>query len=163
MSVVAPLAASSREPQKPRRLPKPIRNALVLMVRGDEDGRVIDFIAAAKRCGVAPDVMRRWLDRGEARQFLRNERQAWRAAICAANEIALRKIRDGENAMASVRAVQVLEQLDTEQRHAGAFAPVAGFCIVIGDKVWTPPSPPQKPTIDVTPAPAETSIERPPR
>jgi hypothetical protein len=174
MSVVAPLSASSREPQKPRRLPKPIRQALVLMVRGDEDGRVIDFIAAAKRCGVAPDVMRRWLDRGEARQFLRSERQVWRAAICAANELALADVRDrSENQMARVHAVRALEGMTESETRVGASAPASpGFTIVIAPHFQSQLD--EATVIDASPRPApraraepelvnDPTIFRPPR
>jgi hypothetical protein len=59
-------------------------------------------------------MMRRWLGRAEAISFLRAERSRFRASACAANEAYLVAIRSGENSMAAVRAIQVLEGLDQE-------------------------------------------------
>jgi hypothetical protein len=82
----------------------------------DPHGAPIDFIEAAKLCEVKPDVMRRWLDRPAVRALLHAERRAFRAAICAGNERALQKVRDGsENGMAVIGSVRVLEQLDEDE------------------------------------------------
>jgi hypothetical protein len=144
-----PLTASGpRDPEKqPRPMPKHVKDAIVLMVRGrpdDPDGKPLDFIEAAKRCGLKPDQMRKWLDRSECRSFLRAERKAWREAICAGNESALQRVRDGDNAMASVRAVQVLERLDEEQEarsHGQVLAPGLVIQIVSDANVTTPTAP----------------------
>ena len=73
MSVGPPLMTSGpRDPKRPRPVPKPVRDVIVLMVRGrsdDPDGKPIDFVEAAKLCDVKPDVMRRWLDRPAVRSF----------------------------------------------------------------------------------------------
>ena len=165
MSVVPALTASgSRDPAKrPRPVPKQIREMIVLMVYGqpdDPDGRPLDFIEAAKRCEVKPDVARRWLDRPEVRAFLHAERRAFREAICCGNESALKRVRDkSENGMCVVASVRTLENLNEEASAPGRGVPIApGFQIVI--MVPPPPQVPLgSPAIDVTPARPELDAE----
>src|SRR5690348_11586368 len=114
-----PLTASGpRELKRPRPIPRNVRDAIALMVFGrldDPDCRPLDFIEAAKTAGIKPDVMRRYLDRGEVRALLHAERRAFRDAICAGNEGALARVRDtAANSMARVAAVRALEQLDAD-------------------------------------------------
>jgi hypothetical protein len=116
MATNPPLRASGpRELKRPRPIPRTVRDAIVLMVYGkldDPDCKSLDFIEAAKLAGIKPDVMRRYLDRAEVRILLRNERRAFRDAICAGNEGALRRVRDkSANGMATVAAVRALEQI----------------------------------------------------
>src|SRR6516162_5841696 len=104
-----PVAASRREPARAVRLPEGVRLAIIDMIElGD------DFISAGKRHGVKPQVMRRWLGRAEAISFLRKERARFRQSVCAQNEAYLVAIRGGDNSMAAVRAIQVLEGLDEQ-------------------------------------------------
>jgi hypothetical protein len=120
-----------------------------LMVQGsadDESSSPLDFIAAGRQVGMAPDVARRWLDRGEFRQALRAERRAYRESLMAGNEAALVRVRDkSENAMAVVRSVQVLEQIDDEAARAPAGTRTPGLVIQI---VNTAPPRPEPVTID---------------
>jgi hypothetical protein len=117
MPINPPLRASgSRELNRPRPIPKAVRDAITLMVYGkieDPDCAPVDFITAAKLSGIKPDVMRRWLDRAPVRALLRSERRAFREAICAGNEAALQRVRDkSANGMVTVAAVRALEQID---------------------------------------------------
>ena len=79
MPVVAPLASSNpRDREKRRPVPKPVRDAIVLMVYGrpdDPDGRPVDYIEAGKAAGIKPDIMRRWLDKPAVRALLHSERR----------------------------------------------------------------------------------------
>lgn len=122
-----PLTASgSRELKRLRPIPRPVRTAITLMVYGkieDPDCAPVDFITAAKLSGIKPDVMRRWLDRAPVRALLRSERRAFREAICAGNEQALRRVRDkSANGMVTVAAVRALEQIN-EDPHSRGVAP----------------------------------------
>jgi hypothetical protein len=162
MSVVAPIAASSREPAKPR-VPKYVRQMLELMARGrpdDPDCAPLSFIEAAKTVGMKPDVARRWLDRSEVRRLLLAERRVFRDALSAGNEGALARVRDkSENGMAVIGAVRTLEQLsedDTTRTHSG-IATSPGFVIVIKDG---PSQPSPAPMIDVTPEPNKQTFRR---
>jgi hypothetical protein len=156
MPAIAPLtAAGSREPrQRQRPLPPKIRAVCDLMVFGrqdDENCAPLSFIDAAKECGVAPDIMRRWLDRGQARKYLLGQRRLFRAAICSGNELALLDIRqNAANSMARIAAVRTLEQLEAEadapNRNPDREMP--GITIRI-----LPASPPMR---DVTPAAPNT-------
>jgi hypothetical protein len=127
MAITPPLlAAGPRSPQRPRPIPKPIRELIKLMVWGktdDPDCAPQDFIAAARECGVNPDKARRWLDRGECRVLQRNERKAFRDLLCASNERALQRVRDkSANGMATVAAVRCLEQIDEASAMPGRVA-----------------------------------------
>jgi hypothetical protein len=122
MATNPPLTASgSRDLKRPRPIPRTVRDAIVLMVYGkldDADCKPLDFVEAAKLAGIKPDVMRRYLDRGEVRVLLRNERRAFRDAICAGNEGALQRVRDkSANGMATVAAVRALEQIEDADPH----------------------------------------------
>jgi hypothetical protein len=109
-----PVTASSRELQRPRPIPRRVRDVITLMVYGridDESCAPVDFVEASNLAGIKPDVMRRWLDRAEVRALLLKERKAFRAAICAGNEQALQRVRDKSlNGMATVAAMLI----DTE-------------------------------------------------
>ena len=131
-------AAGSRELKHPRPIAPKVRAAVKLMVFGrldDPDCKPLSFIEAAKIAGVAPDVMRRYLDRPDVRALLSRERKAFRAAICAGNEGALADVRDrSANAMARVAAVRALEALDDADGPLGASggATGPGVTIIIG-------------------------------
>jgi hypothetical protein len=104
-----PIAASRPAPVRAARVPQAIRAAITDMVElGD------DWVASGKRHGVSAQMMRRWLGRAEAIAFLRATRSRFRQTACAANEAYLVAIRSGDNSMAAVRAIQVLEGLDEQ-------------------------------------------------
>src|SRR5271165_5834615 len=98
MPSVPPLTSSaSREMKRPQPIPKPVREAIRLMVYGkpdDPDGRPLPFGDAARASGVKPDVMRRYLDLPAVIALFRRERRAYREALCGGNEGALRRVRD---------------------------------------------------------------------
>jgi hypothetical protein len=112
------MASGSRELKRPKPIPKAVRAAVALMVYGkldDPDCKPLGFIEAAKLAEIAPDHMRRYLDRAEVRALLRSERRVFRDAICAGNEGALKRIRDtSANGMSVVASVRALEQIDVE-------------------------------------------------
>src|SRR5262245_2801898 len=110
-------SGGASQPKRPRPIPKEIRAVVALMVNGihgtEDDPRPLSFVEAARAVGVRPDRARHYLDRVEVRRLLIAERRAWRAAICAANETALQRVRDTSvNGMATVAAVRCLEELD---------------------------------------------------
>ena len=119
----------------------------------------MDFIEAGRACGIKPDIMRRWLDRPAVRALLHAERRAFRAAICAGNELSLALVRDrSENGMAVIGAVRTLKNIaeEAEARPRCQHQEVPGLCIVIqnrGDDVKVVP------TIDVTPPPQPDDAE----
>jgi len=159
-------AAGAREPEKrPRPIPRAVRDAINLMVFGkmdDADCAPLDFIEAAKLSGIKPDVMRRYLDRPSVRALLRAERRAFRDAICAGNELALRKVRDqSRNGMASIAAVRALEQLDEQDhgRPGDSDKQMPGLTIIIEQ----PQHPAPVTTIDVTPHGRNTDAARQPQ
>jgi hypothetical protein len=101
------LASGRHEVKRPRPLPKPVRSAITLMV---EQG--IDYVEAARACGIKPENLRLWFDRPLFLQALRAQRKAWREAGCAGNETALLRVRNtSENGMAVIGAVRGLEDL----------------------------------------------------
>lgn len=149
-------AASAGDPDPRKRkppIPKKIRDVITLMIYGqpdDEDCTPIGFIEAAKECGVKPDVMRRYLDRGDVRAYLLAERRAFRAAVCGGNELALQRVRDrSPNAMAVVASVRALEQLESEEHAQPSGGMAAGVVIRLISAPAAAVLP--APTIDVTP------------
>lgn len=157
MPANAPLtAAGPRDPhkQRPRSIPRKVREACDLMVYGrpdDEDCKPLDFIEAGKACGVAPDIMRRWLDRSQVRAYLLASRRTFREAICAGNEGALQRIRDkSPNGMAVIASVRALENLDDETA-ARALDPKAQPGVTILVVTVVQQGVPAPPAIDVTP------------
>jgi hypothetical protein len=102
----------------------------------DEDGAPVDFISAAKQVGMQPQTLRKYLTRPQVIAFLRAERRAFREAVCAGNEIALQRVRDGEghqNPMARVAAVRALEQIEVNEQQSGgrsANIQIGAFVIV---------------------------------
>jgi hypothetical protein len=141
-------AAGAREPTKrPKPIPVKVKDAIRLMVLGrldDSDCQPLDFIAAARECGIKPDVMRRYLDRPQVRALLMAERRAFRAAICASNEAALLDIRNNAvNAMARIGAIRQLEQMDeadTSARPGAMRQQLPGMTVVLNVGV-VPPQP----------------------
>jgi hypothetical protein len=150
MPISPPIMSSgSRQPEKrPQPIPRKLRDAISLMVYGrpdDPDCAPLTFIEAAKDSGIAPDVMRKYLDRPNVRALLRSVRRAFREAICAGNEGALKRVRDtSQNGMCTVAAVRALEALDTEDAVRSPNGPSPGITIVIR-------TPQPAPTIDITP------------
>jgi hypothetical protein len=154
MPDIAPLAAAGpRELKRPRPIPKAVRAAITVMVYGkldDHDCAPLDFIEAGKLAGIKPDVMRRYLDRADVRALLRSERRAFREAVCAGNELALRRQRDfSKNGMVVVASVRALEQMEAEATARPANSVIPGVCIVITQPAPPPPPDRQMPTISI--------------
>lgn len=151
-------AAGSRQPEKVPPIPPKVREAVRLMVFGkpdDENCAPLDFIAAGRIAGVKPDVMRRWLDRPNVRALLLAERRAFRNAINAGNELALKNIRDtAANSMARIGAIRALEELgdDDAERQNRPSDQAPGITIRVVHENVPQPAPPV--IVDVTPDPA---------
>ncbi len=115
--------------KRPQLIPKPVREAIKLMVYGkpdDPDGRPLTFIETAPVVGVKPDTLRRYLDKPAVIALLRRERRAFRESLCAGNESALGRVRDtAENAMAVVASVRQLEAMNADDatRQPGEVVP----------------------------------------
>ena len=147
-----PVVSSRPEPVRAVRIPEGVRLAIIDMVELGED-----FIAAGKRHSVKAQVMRRWLGRAECISFLRRERSRFRQSACAQNEAYLVAIRAGDNSMAAVRAIQVLEQLDETPAHrAGDIGNSRGIVL----NIIAAPSQPA-PVVDITPQAAMSSHSLP--
>ena len=129
--------AGRRDPQqRPQPIPKPIREVIALLVAGkpdDPDCAPLGMVEACKLAGVKPDVFRKHLDRPAVRAALLAERRRFRDLLCASNEAALARIRSGENAMAAVRSIQVLEGLSEvdSERHGRSNQTTPGVTIRI--------------------------------
>jgi hypothetical protein len=115
-------ASGSHEMQRPKPIPARIQQACLTMIYGPpgaDDPVPLDFVQAAKLAGIRPNILRKWLHKPAVVAFIRRERAAFRVAICAANEYALRKVRDesanGMSVVASVRALQDLSEAEVEQ------------------------------------------------
>jgi len=174
MPNIAPLTAAAGDRPRPRAVPEKVKRAIRFMVygaAGDEDHKPLDFIAAAKLVGMDPPTLRKYFDRGDCRQLLLSERRTFRSMLCAGNEAALARIRDGENAMASVKAIQALEGLDEAdaERHSRyGQRETPGVTIIIQNEITTEPPvssfipvpQPAPPTLSA-PMPEEPAREEP--
>ena len=157
MAECFPIRSSApREPdRRPRPIPRKVRQAIELLVYGkpdDEDCKPVDLVTAANEVGLRPYVLRRYLDRGNVRAALLRERRAFRAAICGANELALKRVRDNSaNGMCVVASVRQLEAMDADDGGRSVHAPTPGIVI----KIINQSAPPVDAgnVIDVTPAP----------
>jgi hypothetical protein len=157
------LASGSREMKRPRPIPKKVRDAIKFMVYGrldDPDCKPLDFIEAAKLAEMAPDHMRRYLDRGDVRALLRAERRVFRDAICAGNEGALKRIRDtSANGMSVVASVRALEQIEAEASARPASNMSPGVVIRIVQESEPKTVQLQPIVIDHEPAPSDVDTE----
>ncbi|MFY9771030.1 MAG: hypothetical protein WAK67_22915 [Xanthobacteraceae bacterium] len=150
-------ASGSLEMRRPKPIPGKVKEACLAMIYGrpdDAEAGPLDFVQAAKVAGIRPNILRKWLHKPTVVAFIRRERSAFRTAICAANEFALRKVRDesanGMSVVASVRALQDLDE--TEVAHSRGTQQTPGIVIVI-----SPPreniAPEPVTVIDATPLP----------
>lgn len=162
MPDIAPLASSGKtEPAKRRPAPirKDVKAAIALMVLGREDDpdcKPLTMIEAAKGANMAPDILRRWLDRPNVRAHLLDRRRAFRTAICAGNELSLLDVRDNAlNSMARIAAVRTLEQLHTDDpaRKPGSGQQTPGITIIIRNEAPAPPAAAGQ-IVNITPQPA---------
>jgi hypothetical protein len=113
-----------------------------------------DLVVAAQASGLRPDTMRRWLHRPELVGFLRRERAAYRQAICAGNEHALKSIRDelGGNAVAKVNSIKCLEDMNEESSlRRTSDVPGPGVTIRILNVSSSPPP--------IAPKPVQISVD----
>ncbi len=141
------LSSGARDPRKRARpIPRPVRDAITLMVYGkidDPDCAPLTFIEAAKLSGIKPDVMRRYLDRADVRVLLRAERRAFRDAICAGNEQALRRVRDksanGMVTVAAVRALEAIDKINSTHRQSADISPRLTIVVRAAPPAPTPP------------------------
>jgi hypothetical protein len=153
-----PLASAGvREPDKrPRPIPKIVKDACLLMIYGDpddEDGTPVDFVSAAKAVGMQAATLRKYLTRPQVIAFLRAERRAFREAVCAGNEAALQRVRDGDQhanpmaRVAAVRALEALDEADTSAKGGATRQQIPGMTVVLNVGVV----PPQPLTVDHDP------------
>ncbi len=136
------LSSAPREPAgRPRPIPKPVKTAIALMVRGrddDPDTKPLGLLEAARAAGISPPILRRYLTRPAVIALLRSERRAFRNQLCCANDRVLADIRDtAANTMSRVAAIRQLEQLEADDQPAAREMP--GVTIRIVNQVSTSP------------------------
>ena len=144
------LAARSRSGRN--RVSGKLREACMLMAEG------MSYAEAAKAVGMTTRGMRMALERAPVIAFLRAQRLVLRASMSGQNLAALARVRDQQsNPMATVRAVQAIETLDSDQGPLGSHQPVPGLTIVI--QAAPPSGPRPAPVLDVTPTPEDEQRE----
>jgi hypothetical protein len=113
---VATITASS-PPAKEKKAKPPrkqirgkLKTALDLMVFGDSDLPVYDFLAAARKAGFTPQAMRKAIERPHVRQYLNEQKQVFRESASAQNIRRAIELRDqDENKTAAVHAMRYLD------------------------------------------------------
>lgn len=106
---------------------KKLKAALDLMVwqgkRWNEAARAVDFEGSS---------MRKALERPHVQAYLRAQKQVFRASVSCRNISVLEEIRDsGENQMARLGAVKLLEQIDEQAQATASAGKSAGVTIQI--------------------------------
>jgi hypothetical protein len=139
---------SKMSPQRPAnegthrraRVTGKLKAALDLMIFGGERGVPLDYAAAARNANLTVRAMRKALEKGHVRAYLRTQRHLFRASVCAGNISALRQIRDtSKNDLARVKAIQVLEQLEDNAVPDAATQRAPGLTICIVPAPEPPP------------------------
>jgi hypothetical protein len=149
MPIGVPFAASSREPkERDREIPSRVKRACLLMI---ELG--IDRNAAARRVGLRPDSLRRWLHERAVLAFLRQGHDHHLATLCAANPTKLAEIRDtSPNWTSRVQAIRTMEGMgeDVSLRRTTETTPgiVLNLVTVAASPLPQPIEPVKVPLID---------------
>jgi hypothetical protein len=158
-------ASGSHEVRRPKPIPVKVREACLAMIYGrpdDDDAVPLDFIQAAKFVGIRANILRKWLHKPAVVALIRRERTAFRTAICAANEYALKKVRDtSRNPMGVCAAVRGLEQISDDPHSRGVAPESPHITINIVPPPASLPSPAMK-TIEHSPAELEPAERRGP-
>lgn len=129
LSIPAPASLPDlpKDPKRPAAVTPKVKAAIDMMV---EDGK--RWEDAATDAGLTVRAMRKALEKPEVVRYLRARKQVFRASVSAANISVLAEIRDkGENQMARLGAIRMLEQMDDEPISAGGSMRSAGVTIVI--------------------------------
>lgn len=99
------------------------------------DSMVFEGIAwdkAGPQAGLTVRTMRLAIERPHVIRYLRQQRDVFRASVCAGNISALAKLRaDSGNAMAQLGAIKVLEQMGDDAQPGAAPKQAAGMVIVV--------------------------------
>jgi hypothetical protein len=155
-SITTPFGASGpRSPAKrPRGIPPAVQAAALLMIH-----EKVDFVTAAKANNLAPDTMRRWLNRGELVAFIRRESAAFLQGICSGNARALQEIRDspGGNAVAKVNSIKQLEDMN-ERSSMQPGTPTSPGIVIRVVNVNSAPAGPSS-FVDVSPGRAVSPVD----
>lgn len=123
----------TRADPKPKQIGRKLKIALDLMVFGDENGDPCEWDEAARKANLTARAMRMALERAHVQRYLREQKQVFRASVSAANILHARRIRNQTgNAMASLGAIKLLEQLENEpQAQSGATRNVTPGVVVV--------------------------------
>lgn len=123
----------TRADPKPKQIGRKLKIALDLMVFGDENGDPCEWDEAARKANLTVRAMRMALERAHVQRYLREQKQVFRASVSAANILHARRIRNQTgNAMASLGAIKLLEQMDERApAHSGAQKNVTPGVVVV--------------------------------
>lgn len=134
----------TRQADKPKRLS--VRGKLAIALRSIiHEGQEIP--QAAKLAGITGNCIRLALAKPHVIQWMRNEREVFRAYVSAQNIHYARELRNSsDNGMVRLGAIKVIEQIGDEQHGSAAGVRSPGFVIVVNNAPNVAP-----PTIDVTP------------
>lgn len=150
--LVAQKIGAADKRRRPRGLTRPIRIAIDAMIfsrckRAD----------ACKQAGITERALYLALEKMEVAAYWKRQTDVLRTGERAQNIHRLTDVRDQEdNRAASVKAVQVLEQLDTDAAARPAMPQQPGFVVI----VQAPGATPAPPMVDVSPRSAPIEAER---
>jgi hypothetical protein len=135
------LMPGTKADPKPKQIGRKLKIALDCMVYGDENGEPCEWDDAARKAGLSLVAMRKALERAHVLRYSREQKQVFRQSVSAANILHARRIRNASgNAMASLGAIKLLEQMDERApAHSGAQKNVTpGVVVVINNDRATP-------------------------
>jgi hypothetical protein len=119
-------AAAARVRSEPKRVTGRLKEACMLMAEG------MSYQEAAAATGMTTRGMRMALEKAHVIAFLRHQRQVLRASMSGQNLAALARVRDQtSNPLATVRAVQAIEQMDADQAHGRGVPASPGLVVII--------------------------------
>ena len=132
----------SKLPAKPNRVSGTLRQALDLMVYGDETGAALEYDEAAKAVGMGVRAMRLAMEKAHVRAYLRQQRAILIASYSAGNVRQIAGLRQSPNQMTRLGAMRLLEDLaGNTDPVVGARPRQPGIVIVIGPPTSAPTLP----------------------
>jgi hypothetical protein len=137
-----------------------LKRALDLMVWGNDDGKIYYWQDAARSANYRMSSMRRALEYPWVQAYLRAQKDVFRKSASAQNISRAVEIRDQrKNAMASLGAIKLLEQMDEKSpAAAGAFRNVTPGVTVIINTDRGAPLVGQQPLIEINPLPDQADV-----
>jgi hypothetical protein len=112
--------ATAIKRSKQKRVTGPLKEAIMLMIFGDENGKTVEIDEAARRVNLRTRTIRTAFEKVHVREFVRAQRQVLIAQASAGNILRVQAIRDqNANWSAAIRAASLIEDLAGQRPSSG--------------------------------------------